>query len=194
MSEIKKFAAILDANVLFPAPLRDFLLRLAEVGVYSPKWSDPIHDEWIRNLLIKRPDLKLSQLNKVREAMDGAFAEANVTGFKSLITGLSLPDEDDRHVLAAAIKSEAELIITFNKKDFPPKNIQKFKIQILDPDEFVLRLLQIDLPKVLQAFLNQVNALKKTPQTIEQVLVTLGNCGLVKSVVIIRDLLSPADI
>lgn len=194
MSEIKKFAAILDANVLFPAPLRDFLLRLAEVGVYSPKWSDPIHDEWIRNLLIKRPDLKLSQLNKVREAMDGAFAEANVTGFKSLITGLSLPDEDDRHVLAAAIKSEAELIITFNKKDFPPKNIQKFKIQILDPDEFVLRLLQIDLPKVLQAFLNQVNALKKPPQTIEQVLVTLGNCGLVKSVVIIRDLLSPADI
>ncbi|WP_343702571.1 PIN domain-containing protein [Chitinophaga sp.] len=185
MSDVKKFVAVLDANVLYPAPLRDFLLRLAETGLYIPKWSDEIHDEWIRNLLQKRPDLQEGQLNKARQAMDSAFPDSNVTGFKSLIAGLNLPDDNDRHVLAAAIKCEADAIITFNKKDFPSRSIRPLDLEIRNPDEFVVFLLKANRPKVLQALLRQVNALKTPPQSRQQVLSTLEKCGLVQSVCMI---------
>jgi predicted nucleic acid-binding protein len=189
MTHVEKFVAVLDANVLYPAPLCDFLLRLAELDLFSPKWSESIHEEWIRNLLVNRSDLKTSQLEKRHQAMDSAFPDANVTGFKNLIPGLTLPDEDDRHVLAAAIKSNADLIITFNKKDFPAKNVKQHNIKIEDPDEFICQLLKTDLPKVLQALLNQVKALKNPPQSIEQILTTLENCGLPVSIAIIKDAL-----
>ncbi len=176
MTEHKKFVTVLDANVLYPAPLRDFLLRLAQVGLLIPKWTDQIHDEWIRNLLLNRSDLKSFQLEKTREAMENAFPDANVTGYKNLIAGLQLPDEDDRHVLAAAIKCKADVLITFNKKDFPSRYVFVHDILVETPDEFACRLLKANLPKVFQALLNQVNALKNPPQNTEQVLDTLENC------------------
>lgn len=191
MMHVKKIVAVLDANVLYPAPLRDFLLRLAQTDVFTPKWSGLIQEEWIRNLLINRVDLKKSQLNKTRHAMDSAFPEANVVGFKNLIPALTLPDADDRHVLAAAIKSEADMIVTFNKKDFPPKSMQPYSIRIADPDEFVMQLTRAHFPDVLQAFLIQVNALKNPPQTTAQLLVTLENCGLKESAAAISNVLHP---
>jgi predicted nucleic acid-binding protein len=186
MSGSTSIIAVLDANILYPAPLRDFMLRLAEAELYIPKWSDEIHDEWTRNVLIDRPDLKPAQLARTRQFMDQAFEEANVKGYKSLIEGLTLPDKDDRHVLAVGIKSEAGIIITFNKKDFPAKSVKPFSINIQDPDEFVGHLLQSNLPKVLEAFYKLVNALKNPPQTHDQVLDTLEKCGLKKSVGTIR--------
>jgi predicted nucleic acid-binding protein len=186
MIDTKKFVAVLDANVLYPAPLRDFLLRLAQIGLFIPKWSGQIHDEWTRNLLSNRPDLTASQLNKTKQAMDTAFPDANVTGFKKLISGLNLPDKDDRHVLAAAIKCEANTIITFNKKDFPLRSTYLYDIEIINPDEFISQLLEINLPQVVQAFLNQVEALRKPPQTAEQLLSTLEKCSLTESVAKIK--------
>ncbi|AWO00366.1 PIN domain-containing protein [Chitinophaga alhagiae] len=181
MNDTEKFVVVLDANVLYPAPLRDFFLRLAETGLYIPKWSDEIHDEWIRNLLLKRPDLKEAQLNRARQAMDSAFPDSNVAGFKSLIAGLSLPDSGDRHVLAAAIKCGARMIITFNKKDFPAKHVKTFNLEIKNPDEFVMLLLKVNQPKVLHALRRQVSALKNPPQSREQVLSSLKKCGLAQS-------------
>jgi predicted nucleic acid-binding protein len=186
MSEVKKIIAVLDANVLYPAPLRDFLLRMAEADLFFPKWSDEIQDEWIRNLLKKRPDLKAVQLEKTRQAMDNAFEEANVKGFKNLITELHLPDKDDRHVLAVAIKSKASIIVTFNKKDFPLKSVKPHSIEVRDPDEFIVSFLKSNLSGVLESFSQLVIALKKPPQTKDQVLITLGNCGLTESVTKIR--------
>lgn len=185
MSEVNKIIAVLDANVLYPAPLRDFLLRLAEAELYFPKWSEDIHYEWTRNLLKNRPDLKAVQLEKTCQAMDNAFEEANVKGYKTLITKLYLPDKDDRHVLAVAIKSEASIIVTFNKKDFPAKNVNLYSIEVKSPDEFIVALLKSNFSKVLDAFTRLVNALKKPPQTQNQVLSTLENCGLTESVAII---------
>lgn len=189
MSEVKKIIAVLDANVLYPAPLRDFLLRMAEADLFFPKWSDEIHDEWIRNLLKKRPDLKAVQLAKTRQAMDNAFEEANVKGFKNLIAELHLPDKDDRHVLAVAIKSGAGIIVTFNKKDFPVKSVKPHSIEVRDPDEFVVSFLKSNLSRVIKSFSRLVNALKKPPQTKDQVLTTLENCGLKESVAKIRKVL-----
>jgi hypothetical protein len=88
--------------VLYPAPLRDFLIRLGLSGRFRARWSAQIHDEWKRNLLLNRDDLTAEQLNRTSALMDRAIPDALVTGHEELIAGLTLPDVDDRHVLAAA--------------------------------------------------------------------------------------------
>lgn len=187
MIHSSRFVAVLDANVLYSAPLRDFLLRLAETGLYKPKWTNEMQEEWMRNLLLKRPDLAKDQLKRAQEAMDSAFPDANITRYKSMIKDLSLPDKDDRHVLAAAIKSTADAIITFNIKDFPVKYVKSHNIAIKTPDEFIIDLFGLDGSKVLQAFHRQVNALKKPPQSISKVLETLAGCGLNNSILILKN-------
>jgi predicted nucleic acid-binding protein len=110
--------ALLDANVLYPAPLRDFLLRLATARLFTPQWSHEIQDEWTRNVLANRDDLTAEQINRTRNLMDKAFPNARVMGYDSLIPTLT-NDAKDRHVLAAAITGGAAQIVTFNIKDFP---------------------------------------------------------------------------
>src|SRR5580700_413996 len=110
--------AILDACVLYPAPLRDFFMRLA-VKLYQPKWTDTIHEEWIESILANRPDLTRAQLTRTRELMNQHGGACIVSGYESLISNLELPDPNDRHVLAAAIAAPARIIVTFNLSDFP---------------------------------------------------------------------------
>ena len=88
-------------------------------GRFRARWSPRIHDEWKRNLLINRPDLTSAQLDRTSGLMDQAIPDGLVTGHEALIAGLTLPDPDDRHVLAAAIRCNASVIVTFNEKDFP---------------------------------------------------------------------------
>ena len=99
-----QFTAFLDASVLYPAPLRDLLLELAVADLYRAKWSDTVHEEWITPVLRNRLDLTRAQLERTRDLMNAHVRDALVTGFKQLIEILALPDPDDRHVLAAAIR------------------------------------------------------------------------------------------
>lgn len=163
-------AVVLDACVLYPAPIRDLLLHLAAEDLYLPKWSKRIHEEWIRNLLANRPDLKKTHLNRTQKLMDNAFPEAIVKNFSDLEKKLSLPDPDDNHVLAAAIKSRSTKIITFNLKDFPSKKLTPHHIKAIHPDSFIISLIQSDEEKVRRAFLNQVANLKNPPMTDDEVL------------------------
>lgn len=110
--------------------------------------------------------------------MDSAFPDANITRYKPMIKSLSLPDKNDRHVLAAAIKGTADAIITFNIRDFPAKYVKSYNITIKTPDEFITELFDLDESKVLQAFYRQVNALKNPPQSISEVLAKLKTCRL----------------
>lgn len=114
-----KFTAIFDACVLYPAPLRDLLMSLALTGLFRAKWTAAIHEEWIGNLLRNRDDLTRPQLERTRDLMDRAVPDALVAGYEELIDPLTLPDPDDRHVLAAAIRGRADVIVTSNLKDFP---------------------------------------------------------------------------
>lgn len=98
------FSIMLDACVLFPAPLRDFLLTLAETDLFRAKWTEQIHDEWSRNLLLRRPNLEPERLIRTRQTMNNFFPDALIEGYEYLIPSLTLPDPDDRHVLAAAIR------------------------------------------------------------------------------------------
>lgn len=103
------FTAFLDASVLYPAPLRDLHMELAVVDLYRAKWSNAVHEEWIRALLQNRADLTRAQLERTRDLMNAHVRDAIVTDFEGLIDVLDLPDPDDRHVLAAAIKGRADL-------------------------------------------------------------------------------------
>lgn len=182
-----RFTALLDANVLYPAPLRDYMLNLASMDLYKPKWTSEIQKEWIVNLLEHRTDLKKEQLDKTRAAMDAAFPDANITNYEELIEGLSLPDKNDNHVLAAAIKAKADVIITFNLKDFPAKYLGRYDIEPQHPDVFIENLIHLDAELSMKALDNQVKRLKNPPKTKSQILDKLRDCGLTHSAKMLRD-------
>jgi len=119
------FTVIYDACVLYPAPLRDLLMHLALTGAYRARWSVQIHDEWTRNVLKNRSDLTKDQLDRTVVAMNRAVPDCLVNDYEPLMLGLDLPDEDDRHVLAAAIKCGASVIVTYNLKDFPAEILKR---------------------------------------------------------------------
>src|SRR3954464_11109127 len=107
-------------DVLYPAPLRGLLMQLAVADLFQARWTDEIHDEWIRNVLSDRPDIRPESQARCRELMNRHVPDCLVVGYETLIPTLVLPDPDDRHVLAAAIHAQAEVIVTFNLRDFPP--------------------------------------------------------------------------
>jgi hypothetical protein len=179
---VAQLTAIYDACVLYPAPLRDFLMQLALTDLFRAKWTDRIHDEWIRNLLQNRPDLKREQLEKTRQLMNAATRDALVEGYDGLIDSVKLPDEDDQHVLAAAIHAHAGIIVTFNLKDFPPKTLRQHKVEAIHPDNFVMRLFKMDSGAVCEAARQHRARLRNPSKSVEEYLLTLSNQGLGKTV------------
>lgn len=167
------FTALLDACVLYPAPLRDILLRLALADLYRAKWSEEIHEEWMRNLAANRPDIPWERIEGIRQLMDSHARDALVQGHKPLVAGLELPDPQDRHVLAAAIAARADLIVTYNLKDFPPGSIGQYGIEVQHPDQFLLH--QLDLaPDLVCAVVRELRAgLKNPPRSVEEYLANL---------------------
>ena len=110
---------------------------LAVPGIYRAKWSAEIHEEWISNVLLNRPDLTREKLERTRTLMDMHVPDGLVTGYQNLIPGLNLPDPNDRHVLAAAIRGKVSVIITNNLKDFPASELQTYDIEAQTPDEYL---------------------------------------------------------
>ena len=145
---MKSKIAVLDACVLYPAPLRDFLMNLAVPDVFAARWTNEIHDEWIWNVLKNRPDLKPSQLERTRQLMNEHTRDSLVENYENLIDTLELPDSDDRHVLAAAIYVKAELIVTFNLRDFPASALAPYNIEAIHPDKFIVELFEKDADSV----------------------------------------------
>src|SRR5690554_3578464 len=139
---MSKFTVVYDACVLYPAPLRDAPMRLALTDLFKAHWTDHIHDEWI-NALLRAKKHSPESLSRARELMDRHVRDAKVYGYEPLIEGLSLPDLDDRHVLAAAIRCNANAIVTFNLKDFPEDSLRPYDIEVIHPDDFILY--QIDM-------------------------------------------------
>lgn len=154
------FTVVFDACVLYPAPLRDFLMWLSMSGRFRARWSIAIHDEWKRNLLVNRPDLTKEQLDRTSELMDRAVPDCLVEGYETLLDGLTLPDPNDRHVLAAAIRCSASVIVTFNERDFPRDQLAPYGIESQHPDEFVDNLLDLDIAAVVSAAQRQRAQLK----------------------------------
>jgi predicted nucleic acid-binding protein len=135
--------AVYDANILYPAPLRDLFIRVAQAGLVRARWTETIHEEWIRNVLKDNPRLSAERLARTRTLMNEAVRDCLVTGYEDLIQSLSLPDPDDRHVLAAAIRAGAGVIVTYNLTDFPAETLARFDIEAQHPDDFLVGLLDL---------------------------------------------------
>jgi predicted nucleic acid-binding protein len=183
---ISNFTVIYDACVLYPAPLRDLLMRLALTDLYRARWTDMIHDEWTRNVLKQRPDLRSEDLQRTRSLMNAHVRNSLVTGFEHLIPSVELPDADDRHVLAAAIHSSASLIVTFNVKDFPLNQLKRYNVVAQHPDDFICDLLDLHAARVCEAAANHRRSLKYPPKTSDQYLDTLLKQGLTQTVGLLR--------
>ena len=177
---MSQFTAILDACVLYPAPLRDLLMHLALTDLFRAKWTDAIHEEWMRSVLKSRPDLSRAQLQRTRDLMDFHVRDCLVTGYEDLIPVLTLPGQDGRHVLAAAIRSGADVIVTYNLSDFPAESLAKWGITSQHPDEFVLHLLELSAPLVCVAAKRHRESLKSPPKTVDEYLGALERQGLAK--------------
>lgn len=175
------FTVVFDACVLYPAPLRDFLMWLGLSGRFRARWSQEIHAEWKRNLLLNRPDLTQAQLDRTSDLMDKAIPDGLVEGYEDLISGLQLPDSDDRHVLAAAIRCNASVIVTFNQKDFPAALLAPFGIESQHPDEFVDNLLDLDPAAVVAAAQRQRAQLQNPALDVSRYLEILLRQGLVQT-------------
>lgn len=178
----EQLTAVLDANVLYPAPVRDILLSLAREKLFQPKWTDKINEEWSVNLKKNRLDITSTAIKNTVHQMNTAFPDAKINGYESWIDQLELPDKDDRHVLAAAIRGKADVIVTFNLDDFPVSALQKFDIEPIHPDDFIVNLIDIDPEKSKIAFTKLVERLKNPPRDAEYVLNMFEKCGLEKTV------------
>jgi hypothetical protein len=139
---------VYDANVLYPSTLRDVLIRAGLAHLVQPKWTDRILDEVFRNLRANRPDLDPARLDRTRRLMSDATRDVTVTGYEHLIDQLDLPDPNDRHVLAAAIHAEAQVIVTRNLRDFPTGRLSAWGVEAQHPDDFLTGLHQ-DRPDAL---------------------------------------------
>ena len=129
--------AVYDACVLYPFHLRNILIQCAFDGLVEARWSDAIHAEWIRNLAANTPSATVARLEATRDRMKAVLPMADVTGHDALIPDLSLPDPDDRHVLAVAIAAKASVIVTWNLKDFPAEALEPHGVACRSPDEFL---------------------------------------------------------
>jgi len=174
------FTALFDACVLYPAPVRDLLLHLAQTGLFRAKWTDRIHDEWMQNLLVNRADLSQAHLQRTRDLMNEAVLDCMVHDYENLIEALTLPDPNDRHVFAAAIRCRADVIVTYNLKDFPEEILSQQDIQAQHPDEFISHLIDLSPGVVCSAVKRMRANLKNPPYSVGQLFSTLEGRGLVQ--------------
>lgn len=169
------FSAVLDTCVLYPAHLRDTLLRLAERGLYRPLWSADIIGELRRNLAQLGVDG--SAIEGLLDQMALAFPDAEVSGHRELVDRMTCHPKD-RHVLAAAVRADAGAIVTFNGKDFPDRAVRPFELDVIHPDAFLLDQLDLAPVALLDELVPQAAANRREPRTTSQLLDALERAGV----------------
>jgi predicted nucleic acid-binding protein len=175
---ISTFTAFFDANVFYGARLRSLVLFLAQTKLFRARWSDRVHDEWIGNLLQKRPDLRPADLTRIRQLMDASVLDALVTGYEPLIDAMDLPDPDDRHVLAAAVVCKASCIVTFNVSDFPRDRLEPYGLHAVHPDDFLLDVESLDPAAFAAAVREDLDHYRAPPLALPDYVAALDKAGV----------------
>ena len=171
-----KFKALLDTNVIYPLVIRDLLFWFAYYDLYTPKWSENICKEW-KDVMLRKNVSEAEAQKRIGKA-NFAFPDALVKDYQPLVDKLELPDVDDRHVLAAAIKSNANVIVTQNLKDFPEEYLDQFGIVAKSADDFLTDIIDLNADLAIKAFRDMVLN-RKNPATDEyEVLESLRKLGL----------------
>lgn len=181
------FVVLYDANVLYGNFPRDLLIRMSRIGLVQAKWTHEILDELFRNLKANRPDLAPDKLDRLRELMIRSIRDCLVQGYEPLIDSVELPDPDDRHVLAAAIKARAQVIVTNNLKDFPREKLSQWDIEPKSRDAFILDQIYLNKAKVFGEVQDIAAKCDNPPLTTDEVLDSLVADGLVESVAALRN-------
>lgn len=145
-----KFTCVLDTNVIFPIEIRDLLFWFAHYELYTPKWSQHVFDEW--KDVMRRREISEEEIEKRIEKANLAFPDALVINYEPLIEYLDLPDEKDRHVLAAAIKTNANVIVTNNLKDFPAEILESYGLSAKSADDFLTDIIDLNHDTAVEAF------------------------------------------
>lgn len=171
-----RFTCVLDTNVIHPIEIRDLLFWFASYDLFTPKWSKHIFDEW-RGLMLSK-NIHLSEITKRINKAQLAFPDALVENYESLIDSLELPDKKDRHVLAAAIKTNANIIVTNNLKDFPNDYLSKFGLSAKNADDFITDTIDLNHKVAIEAFRALVLNRRKPNLDEFEILNRLRNCGL----------------
>jgi predicted nucleic acid-binding protein len=173
------FTVIYDANVLYPSMLRDLLIRVAQGGLVRARWTEAILDETFRNLKENRPDLDPSKLDRTRELMCAAIPDCIVNDYQPLEQVFSdLPDRGDAHVMAAALKVQAQVIVTNNLKHFPSEVLSPWGLEAKHPDDFLMDQFYLDGVELHVAVRNMSEAYRNPPLDVDDVLDRLDSEGM----------------
>lgn len=154
MIHSSRFTAFLDTNVIYPIIIRDILFWFAHYDLFTPKWSEDIFREW-KSVMVRK-GVGLKEIKKRINTVKEAFPDAMVENYEQLSIGLELPDKNDRHVLAAAIKAQADIIVTNNIKDFPPDYLSEFGLSVKNADGFLVDIIDLNSQIALEAFREMV--------------------------------------
>jgi predicted nucleic acid-binding protein len=166
------FPVVLDACVLVPHPLVDALLRFADEGTYRPLWSEDILAE-TRRTMVDRLNISAERADYRIRLMRENFIDAEITGYKDLIPAMN-NHEKDRHVLAAAVRERAEVIVTKNLKHFPDDALKPYQVKAINPDDFLLDQLDLYEEATKAVILGMVDAYTDPPFTPQTLLDALG--------------------
>lgn len=173
--------AVLDANVLYPQFLRDVMLRLAAAGLFVPRWTDRIHEEWTRNLAVNRPDIPTDRIAHLRMLMEKAFPDAQVAGYEADEMLFSSIDAKDRRVAAAALKCGAGVIVTWNLRGFPAEGLREHGLRASDPDAFIAALIGRDRVTASSVVEAHRVGLSRPPHSKAEYRAALESAGLTRS-------------
>lgn len=171
-----KFKAALDTNVIFPVIIRDLLFWFAHYDLYTPKWSENIFTEW-KTVMLRKGVSEEEATKRIHKA-NLAFPDALVQNYSGLVAQLDLPDIDDRHVLAAAIKANANVIVTNNLKDFPEDYLDSFGLKAKSADDFLTDIIDLNADIAVKAFREMVLNKRNPAMDEYQVLDSLRKVGL----------------
>jgi predicted nucleic acid-binding protein len=164
--------ALLDANVLHPMVLCDLLIRLAQRGLYRALWSREILEEVVTSIAKRRPDLEIERLRRRTLAMETALEDATVEGYDGLIEAFAELGSD-AHVLAAAVMGHADVIVTSNVRDFPERVVERYRIAVQSPDDFLIHLWWLDPATVVDVLREQAAGTAKPALTGADILARL---------------------
>jgi len=170
--------AVYDSCVLYPFHLRNVLMQCAFDGLVEARWTDDIHDEWIRNLAVNAPTLPIERFIATRDRMKSVLPDADVTDYRHLIPELHLPDPNDRHVLVAAIAGKAAYIVTWNLKDFPTKDLAEHAVASQSPDDFLTGLHATFPDALISSVKRARHNLRKTMPSVDAFIDGLQQSGL----------------
>jgi hypothetical protein len=171
---------VFDACILYPFHLRNIVVQIAVDRLVDARWTDEIHDEWIRSVVATMPAIPIERLQITQRLMNDALPGAMVTGYQRHIQTVTLPDPDDRHVVAAGIAGGASIVLTWNLRDFPAREMKKHGLRRQTPDAFLVGLCDQAPDLTLASLANARRNLSKTRVSASDFVNIVKNQGLIR--------------